>query len=85
MKVPVVMTTTAQATVFTGAEVRRAIVGNCAQVIGAGILAPLPDIARHVVEAELVRSFGGDVMRPRRRPAKARKAADDMPAASRSQ
>jgi len=80
MEIPVVMATTAQSPCCARSQVRRAVFRNRGQIIRADILAPLPNVAGHIVKAELVRLLHRYVMNPRGPAAKQTKAADHRPA-----
>src|SRR6476659_10149951 len=60
--VPVVMTAAAEAPVGTRTGPRRAVERDRVDVVGAGVLAPFPDVAAHVEDPELVRCLGRDVV-----------------------
>ena len=59
------MASAAEAPVGARTEPGRSIARNRVDVVDAGVLAPLPDVAAHVIDPELVRRLGGDVMRAR--------------------
>src|SRR4051812_20098451 len=62
MKIPVVVAAAAQAALLTGAEIGSAVCGYRVEIIGAHILTPLPDVARHVVQTKLIGRLQRDVV-----------------------
>src|SRR5262245_16437008 len=55
MQIPVVVAAAAQPALRPRAAIRTTVAGHSFQFIGADVVAPLPHIARHVVQAELIR------------------------------
>src|SRR5687768_17012001 len=56
---PIVKASAAKDAVRAFADRGTAVGGDGADILRIGVLAPLPDVARHVVEAELVRGLCG--------------------------
>src|SRR5262245_11057667 len=57
------MASAAEAAIGAGAQPGRSVARHELDVIDASVLAPFPDVSRHVIDAELVRSLGRDLVR----------------------
>src|ERR1044071_4379873 len=79
MEIPIVMATAAQSPFFAGTKVWCSIGRHVIKIIGGNVLAPLPDIARHIVKAQLILRLGGHVVNSRHRFTQPVKATDEAP------
>jgi hypothetical protein len=53
-KIPVVMASSAEPPFFARAGIWCAVAGYGVDLVDTGVLAPLPDVTAHIIEAELV-------------------------------
>src|SRR5262245_10597656 len=79
MEIPIMVAPTAQAPFFTGTDVSRSIIRHRIKVIRRNVLAPLPNIAGHVVDAKLIRLLRCYVMSLRHRLTKPVETTHDPP------
>src|SRR5438874_4133521 len=66
MEIPVVVAAASETAMLTRSDVRPPVVWHQTQIVRADVLTPFPDVAGHVVEPELIRRLGRDVVCPRR-------------------
>jgi hypothetical protein len=65
VQIPVVMAAAAQSAFRAWTEVWTAVARDGLEIFGAHVLAPLPNIAGHVIQAELIRRLGTHGVRVR--------------------